>query len=170
MSRKLCELNGRLTSLHLMRRISIQKETADIGLYFGQLPILEYIKRNENCTQRELADKLQVTAASIALSTKRLQKAGLIKKIADEDNLRCNKLSITGKGLETAENGRKIFDALDVKMYQGFSEEELEDLYNYLNRLIINLTGDERTKINMYTITALENQLKNNEKDMEKEK
>lgn len=167
MSRKLYELNGRLTSLHLMRRISIQKETDAIGLYFGQLPILEYIKRNENCTQREIADKLHVTAASIALSTKRLQKAGMIKKITDEDNLRCNKLSITEKGLEITEKGRKIFDALDEKMYQGFSEEELEDLYNYLNRLILNLTGDEGTKINMYTITALENQFKNNEKNME---
>jgi len=167
MSHKFYEISGRLTSLHLLKRISMQKEMTEMGLYFGQLPILEYIKRNENCTQREIADKLHVTAASIALSTKRLQKAGLIKKVTDEDNLRCNKLSITEKGLEITEKGRKIFDALDEKMYQGFSEKELEDLYNYLNRLILNITGDESTKINMYTITALENKLKNINKDGE---
>jgi len=167
MSHKLYEISGRLTSLHLLKRISMQKEMTEMGLYFGQLPILECIKRNENCAQREIADKLQVTAASIALSTKRLQKAGLIKKDADKDNLRCNRLSITEKGLEVTEKGRKIFDTLDIKMYQGFSEEELDELYNYLNRIIINLTGDEATKINMYTITALENKLKSIKKDGE---
>lgn len=170
MSHKLYELSGRLTSLHLLKRISIHKEMAETGLYFGQLPILEYIKRNENCSQREIADKLQVTPASIALSTKRLQKAGLIKKAVDKGNLRCNKLSVTEKGMETTEKGRRIFNALDKKMYQGFSEEELDDLYNYLDRIILNFTGDEETKINIYTITALENQLRNNERDMEKEK
>lgn len=169
MSHKLYEISGRLTSLHLLKRISMQKEMTEMGLYFGQLPILEYIKRNENCTQREIADKLAVTAASIALSTKRLQKAGLIKKAADKNNLRCNRLCITERGLELAENGRKMFDAFDVKMYQGFSEKELDELYNYLDRIIINITGDEGAKINMYTITALENKLKSI-KNMENKK
>lgn len=167
MSHKLYEISGRLTSLHLLKRISMQKKMTEMGLYFGQLPILEYIKRNENCTQREIADTLQVTAASIALSTKRLQKAGLIKKTADKDNLRCNKLSITERGRELSESGRKMFDVFDIKMYKGFSEEELEQLYKYLNRIIINITGDEGAKINMYTITALENKLKSIKKDGE---
>lgn len=169
MSHKFYEISGRLTSLHLLKRITIHKEMTEMGLYFGQLPILEYIRSNENCSQREIADKLQVSAASIALSTKRLKNAGFIKKVTDEENLRCNRLSVTEKGRQICEKGRKIFDARDTKMYQGFSDKELDELYNYLDRLIINLTGDQETKINMYTITALENQLKNKEK-MEKEK
>ena len=64
------ELAVKLKTINLLRRIYIQKSQPDVELYFGQLPILEYIKDNDGCTQIEIAEKLCVTPASISTSTK----------------------------------------------------------------------------------------------------
>lgn len=39
-----------------------------------------YIIENDDCSQKEVTDTLQMTTHSIVLSTKRMQKAGLLKK------------------------------------------------------------------------------------------
>ena len=60
------ELAAKLQKIHLLRRIFVQKSQPDIELYFGQLPILEYVRQNDGCTQIEIAEKLCVTPASIS--------------------------------------------------------------------------------------------------------
>lgn len=136
-------LIGQMETLHLLRRVALQKATAELELYYGQLPILEYVSRHEGCTQAELAMELMVSPASIALSTKRMQKSGLLSKAADEDNLRCNKLAITDKGRLIAQQCRDIFDGYDCKTFEGFSSEELDVFASYLSRILKNLTGEE---------------------------
>jgi len=129
---------GRFERLHLYRRITLQKAAADVDLHYGQLPILEYVKQNNGCSQSELAEKLCVTPASVALSTKRLEKAGLLKKITDVQNLRRNSLSITQKGIDVSQKCREAFDRLNYKMFSDFSEEEILQMRDYLDRLLKN--------------------------------
>ena len=64
------ELAAKLKKIHLLRRIWIQKGQTDAELYFGQLPILEYIHDHPFWTQAEIAEHLCVTPASISTSTK----------------------------------------------------------------------------------------------------
>ena len=90
MSIEIKKLAWKLDNLFLLRRTLLTKTMLNTGLYFGQLPVLMYISNHEGCTQKEIADWMKVSPASIALSTKRLQKAGLIEKSVDKDNLRRN--------------------------------------------------------------------------------
>lgn len=156
---KLNDLAGRLYKLNLLRRDFIQESTVDIALYFGQLPILEYVIEHDKCTQKEIADRLSVTPASIAISTKRMQKAGLLEKKVDENNLRCNRLTVTKKGHELSKQYRLKFDEMDKKMFVGFGEDELKQVNSYLSRLIMNITGDVNDEISIYSVAALEEKL-----------
>jgi len=165
---KLNDLAGRLYKLNLLRRDFIQESTSDIALYFGQLPILEYVIKHDKCTQKEIADKLIVTPASIAISTKRMQKAGLLEKKVDENNLRCNRLSVTQKGHELSKQYRLKFDEMDKKMFVGFKEEELEQVNSYLSRLIMNISGETTDEITIYSMAALEEKLENKIKLLQK--
>ena len=79
-----------------------------------------------------------VSPASIALSTKRLQKSGLITKQTDEYNLRCNRLSATAKGIQTSEAFNEQLRQLDEKTFCGINDEERQQLSNILDRIIIN--------------------------------
>lgn len=157
---KLKELMGRFYKLEILRRAGIQEATADIGLYFGQLPILEYLIEHDQCTQKEIADQIQVTPASVAISTKRMQKAGLLEKTVAEDNLRCNRLTVTLKGRELSQRYRSKFDEMDHKMFIGFTEGELAQLSGYLDRLIMNISNEAQNEISLYAIAALEQKIK----------
>ena len=130
-------------TMFMLRRIMLNKTTNNTGLYMGQLPILAYICHNDGCTQKEISDWLNVSPASIALSTKRLQKAGFIKKPVDKDNLRCNRLSVTESGSETAFKCREAMNVFDTEMFSGIGEEGLEQFNKTLDIFINNLTGGE---------------------------
>lgn len=142
----------RMAKLNIIHRIFIHRAAAENGLFFGQLPILQYIAEHNNCTQRQLADTLQVSAPSIATSVKRMQKSGMLKKTADEGDLRCNRISITEKGRKSAEFGTQVFDAIDRRMFRGFSEGECEEFCGYLSRLIGNLESDEFRNKSMFAL------------------
>jgi DNA-binding MarR family transcriptional regulator len=142
----------RMTKLNIIHRIFLHRALAESGLFFGQLPILQYIAEHNNCTQKQLADTLQVSAPSIATSIKRMQKSGLLKKTTDEGDLRCNRISITEKGQELVALGTRVFDVIDQRMLQGFSEKECEELLCYLDRLIKNLESDEFRNKSMFAL------------------
>ena len=91
-------LGGRLILLNVLRRNLTHKKTAGYQLHRGQLPILELILAKPGCTQQELAEQLRITPASVAQSTTRLEKAGLIEKRTDPANRRRNWLSATAEG------------------------------------------------------------------------
>ncbi|MDO4572582.1 MAG: MarR family winged helix-turn-helix transcriptional regulator, partial [Clostridia bacterium] len=101
------------------------------------------IIRRPDCTQALLAEQLRVTPASIALSTKRLEKAGLIERRVDPDNRRCNRLRSTDEGAHAADTYRQCFNAVDSRTFRGFSEEERAQLASYLDRMIKNIAGSD---------------------------
>lgn len=159
---KLYEVGKRFSMLDLLRRIELYRVTSDVGLHQGQLPVMEYIIRNEGCTQKEIADRLKVTPASIAISTKRLQKAGLIQKKTDESNLRCNKLYATELGIEMSLKCRNRFDEFDKRLFAGFADNELLALKDYLDRMIRNISDGHETNIDMFTFASLRHEMKKN--------
>ncbi len=148
------DIARKMNTLSILHRINIQKQASKNGLYFGQPPILEYVTNHNQCTQREVADFMKVSPASIATSVKRMQKAGLLEKMADDSDLRYNRLKITEKGKELTNKCRKDFDKVDAQMFSGFSNEECEQLYGYYERMIKNLSTDEFADKSIFSLIA----------------
>ncbi len=143
------EMVHKLISTSLIHRYHITKSAQKAGLYYGQPMILEYIKNNNLCTQKELADSLHISPASVATSIKRLEKSGFVKRSADKEDVRKNRLSLTDEGLKTLTDFRNICDETDKEMFKGFSEEECQLLCNYLQRLYNNLDTENLTNCQM---------------------
>ena len=156
---ELYQVTGRLHKLELVRMLAQRNEICKDGLYAGQMPVLNYLAEHPGCTQVEMADFLQVSPASIALSTKRLQKAGYLTKEVDEDNLRCKRLYLSEQGAKVRELCREKMDLLDRKPGEGFSEEELCTLVQLIDRITINLTGEAENVVNGETFGTLHRQL-----------
>ena len=144
MAKELRDVVGHLFEVDVLRRVRLQKAASDSGLYFGQLPILQFIHEHPGCTQREIADKIGVTSASVALSTKRMQKSGLLTKEIDSQDLRCNRLELTETGIEYMNTCTQKFDEVDQLLFRGFSEEELGQLDALLEKVVANLTEESR--------------------------
>ena len=152
-TREIIQLMDRI---HLVRKILINNDTKQkTKLYFGQLPVLRFVIEHPGCTQKDLAGFIRVTPASIALSTKRLQKAGLLTKQTDENNLRCNRLFVTLKGKRVADSYKQAFTDLDERTFAGFTDEELSFLYTCLNRMLYNVGGDRYKDADFFALLSM---------------
>lgn len=137
------ELVGMLENIHLLRKIAVKRFTSSSPLHFGQVAIMKTIEKNENCTQATIAQELNVTPASVATSTKRLQKAGLITKTIDSDNLRCKRLALTDMGREAISHHIGLFEDYDRLVFKDFSEEDKAKFMEYLERILSEMTAIE---------------------------
>lgn len=129
------EIVGVMENLHLLRRLFVRQTSQDSPIHFGQMAIMKTIEQHENCTQTTIAECLGVTPASVAVSTKRLQKAGLITKTVDQDNLRCKRLSLTEEGRTAIERHISLFEEYDSRVFGCLSEGEKEILFELLKRI-----------------------------------
>ena len=152
---ELSQIAARLHKLELVRMLAHRKEMGPDGLYFGQMPVLDYVHAHPGCTQIEIAEHLQVSPASIALSTKRLQKTGYLTKEVDTDNLRRKRLFLSDDGEKIRDRTKEKMDMLDAQAFRGFSEEELSALVSLVDRVTMNLTGETENVVNGETFSNL---------------
>lgn len=124
-----------------IHRFHIKKSAVANGLYDGQLPILEYIIKNNGCTQTEIAKHMNITPASVATSIKRMESSGLINKLPDSIDLRYNRIDISPEGMNRAKECRKHFNSIDEKMFENLTEKEREGFMNCLDKMFENLNN-----------------------------
>jgi MarR family transcriptional regulator for hemolysin len=86
--------------------------------------ILRYEMRGKKASQKELADFMGITQASLTASIKRMEKAGLVEKVTDKNDLRRNIGTLTSKGEKLVRDSTKALDEIDRKMYDGFSDQD----------------------------------------------
>jgi len=134
-----------LMHLNMLHRYSVHKKSSEIGVYYGQPQILKYLKEHGESSQTQIARALNVSAASMAVSVKRMQKAGLLEKKADDSDMRYNRIKLTDVGLEKERQCFEIFTEVTDKLTYGFSEEEKKTLRSYFERMIDNLSEDGKS-------------------------
>lgn len=131
---------GEMQKLMLMRKKYLQSFSAEMGIAWEYVPVLEHIRFNPGCMQADISKKLRVTPSAVTQSTKKLEAAGMIEKRTDKDNLRVKRMYITDKGIRTSEKGTQIFDEVDVNMFEGFTKEDISQLDKLLNRVCGNIS------------------------------
>lgn len=123
----------------------------------AQMRMIEFIENNRGCTQAEVAEEMQVSPASVAQSIKRMEASGFVKREVCKGNLRANSLCVTSVGSAAARNCRIVFNELEARMFQGFSEEEKQLTNDLITRLIANLEPDEVGSMNNAELSQLVN-------------
>ena len=131
-----------LRSVSLLHRYRIIKALSGMNIYRGQPDILSYLLSHGDCSQKELADSLGISPASIATSLKRMSKAGYIERTPDENDRRINHIRVTSQGRDIFFPGRAECDKVDAVMFAGFTPEEIKTFSDMLARVAANLSGD----------------------------
>lgn len=91
-----------------------------------------------DCSQTELAEKLEISAAAVTVSLKKLERGGYIRRQCNEDDNRVNHVIITEKGREAIDMSKDFFHGIEIAAFHGFEEEELVQLENFLCRILEN--------------------------------
>ena len=87
--------------IHSFHKQCMMRLLADYGIHFGQPPLLVTLKKQGGSgNQSDLAKALNVSPAAIAVSLKRMEKAGMVRRITDPEDLRSNRVELTESGLQ----------------------------------------------------------------------
>ncbi len=130
----------RKTDFMLRRCIGKKLRTLDDEIYRSQHCLLMNLGANPNCSQSELAAKLEISPAAVAVSLNKLEKGGYIARRTDADDHRSNRVSITDRGNQVISKSMLLFDEVEGGMFEGFSQEETEQFYGFLLRAYQNLS------------------------------
>ena len=122
-----------------IHRSQIHRLSVEHGLHRGQPAILFLVGENPGCSQNDLAEKLFVSPASIAVSLRRMEIAGLISRKVPEDDRRRHQLILTPKGEKITKLCAMGTHKLDKAMFYGLTEEELRQLYSIMEKIAENL-------------------------------
>ena len=69
-----------------------------------------------------------------------MEEAGLVVRLENKKDARKNTLKLTKKGRELFAYAENLFLSIDNVTYKGFTEEELDMLVSFLERMNNNLT------------------------------
>lgn len=122
----------------LLQRSAQIMDSMNIGM--GQVAILELLSRNGTMTQRQIADEIRVTPATICGTIKRMERAGLIRRASNERDGRVTCISLTEEGRQCTAQARTGAEQAHEEMLRGFTEEERRKLMDFVGRMGENLT------------------------------
>lgn len=133
------EIHHRFMKINRLHRSAVEKRMSGCGIHRSQHMLLMFLHRCESTpTQREIADRFEISPAAVATSLKKLEADGYITRQANKSDTRQNMISITDKGRAVVEFSKSTFDELDRMTYSALSEQELCELYRLLTKIIEN--------------------------------
>lgn len=141
MLEKVKRINNAFHAYHCNHRNIVDARFREKGIYFGQPPILKYLSDNENATQKEIAEFLHISPPSVATSLKRMEESGLVVRLENKKDARRNTVKLTKKGKELHSFAENTFMRIDDIAYKGFTEEEMDLMVNFIERMNTNLTN-----------------------------
>lgn len=135
---------GMIITTSRLHHRGIENQLSETGLHRGQRMMLLHLSDHDSVpSQRELADRFNISPACVARTLKALANEGYINRISDADDQRRNHVSITEKGLKLIRETRTAFDQFDQTACDGITDEELTQLTSLLKRMQENLQRSE---------------------------
>ena len=140
--KKLAEISRRIDRAH--RKLFEKHAVEAFGIHRSQHMMLMYISKNENISQRQIADHFNISPAAVAVTLKKLESIGLVIRNAAQNDSRRNNISISEKGMKIIEETRYIFGAIDRLMFNDFTDDEIAMLFDFSQRMYNNLIEAEK--------------------------
>lgn len=103
--------------------------------------IIAYLYQNENrdIFQRDLEEKFTATRSTISRVLKTMEQKGFIKRRNVDSDARLKKLILTEKAKNIHQAIVEELRDVETKLMKGFSKEEREKLFSYLERMKNNM-------------------------------
>jgi DNA-binding MarR family transcriptional regulator len=134
------ELVSKIMKVNRLHRSVISDNAGGIKLQRSGHMMLLYILKSENPpSQKEIAKSFGITPAAVAMTLKKMEKSGLIERMASEDDNRVNLIKVSEKGRALLENNRQRFEDTDRAMLSGIPDGELEAASRTLDKMVANL-------------------------------
>lgn len=133
------ELTESVRGVFRLHRHLLDSKVRKTGVFRGQHHILMYLSSHPMSAQNEIAKSLEISPAAVATSLKRLEKDGYVEKALNSRDNRFYQVKLTEKGLDVVKQSFMIFQKVDSGLFDGFSEEEKEQMLLLFHKMYHNL-------------------------------
>lgn len=127
-----------------MFKMRMDKNLENLDLTLSQMHVLIYLDMHsgEKVTQKILANEFNVKHSTMAGILQRMKEKGLIEITVDSDNKKYKNIVTTAKADLIREETKKQKEETEAVLLKGFSKEETDILYEFLERVYKNLEDD----------------------------
>lgn len=125
-----------------IRRLAEHLRNRELSL--NQYSILNIVHYEEGCSSIQLANRLQLKAASITYLVDSLEKRGLVARVENPDDRRSHTIHLTEEGLKLVGVPENHAEMLGV--FEQLSQDELEMLYLAMRLIRNKCLGDEQER------------------------
>ena len=119
--------------------IKLFQQISGYGLYPGQMPVIKTLHEQNGLTQSEIAKKLKVKPSTVAVSIRRLEKAGMVMRQPDGSNQRRYRVYLTEQAEKIGDKMQDILRENEKHILAGFDEKERCMLEEFFRRLLENI-------------------------------
>ena len=125
-------IGPRVNYLSKLMHMEFNRAIANQGLFSGQHDIVFALLGNEGITLSALAKMLDISAATVSVSIKRMEKSGFIIKRQDDNDTRITRLYLTEKAKKAPENIKREMDSLEAVIKDGMTDVQAKELARLL--------------------------------------
>lgn len=140
--------DGRSLQLAFIRAARLHRQVVQARLsvkdvFPGQPHLMSLLAQQDGQRQKELAERLQITPATVNVMIGRMEKAGLLQRRADAADQRASRVFLTEKGRAVQEEIREEMAQIEAEAFAGFSDADRETMRGLLQRMHHNLKRAE---------------------------
>jgi DNA-binding MarR family transcriptional regulator len=105
----------------------------DVGISFSQFKILMVLQYNPQLQQKQIAERLAQTQASISRQIRGMEDDGLVKMTANPNNRREHRMTPTSKGIKKTEQAMQELNSYYQPMLDKLTDNQQQELLNTLS-------------------------------------
>ncbi len=130
----------KMIQIDRFHRSVFEKMHSAFGIHRSQHRLLMYIAKKDTCpSQKEIAERFDISPAAVAVSLKKLEDSGYITRESLEKDNRFNRIALTEKGKIIVEKSEDFFAQSDFAMFRDFSEQDYANLLECLEKMMSGL-------------------------------
>ena len=122
------------------QRGKMSEALTEIGLYAGQEMFLWQLWRQDGLTQSQMVERMCVQPPTVSKMLDRLEKAGLVERRPDSEDIRISRVYLTEQGYRSQRAVRDIWTSIEQRLIEGLTLEERIVLRRLLLQVHENVT------------------------------
>lgn len=119
---------------------NINENLKEYNVTRSEVPFFACLYNQDNVTQEHISKVLSLNEGTVTRALVRLEKKEFIERIPNPEDKRKRMVSLTEKGKDISEMLLKEQIKFEEKIFADFSEEELDDFFNYLHKIYVVLS------------------------------
>ena len=121
----------------------VSENLKESGFTNQQIMVMKLIAHNGQVTISQLCDEMFLAKGTVSGIVKRLEEAGYVKKIKNEEDKRNTYVTFSDKGMEFAKKFRNDINKSFDEIFRNFTEEEIIEVKSNLLKLRNKIKGED---------------------------